>query len=585
MRGAELVSRRRPFSLLGLARPVRGACRARHAPLLAALVTGLLGAAIATIDVTRPGALHGVIQYDDGTYYAASAQLLAGRLPYRSFVFVQPPGIAVLLTPVVWLAHSSASGLAAARVCTALVAGLNAFLAGAAVRHRGVAATIVAGGLLAFDPAAFFADRTVLLEPYLVAFCLLALLAAFPRGALAGPRRLALAGALLGCGAAVKVWAVLPLAALCCVALVATRADGDRRGGGWRRGLAPVLGGALIGGSLSYLPFFAAAPGAMWHDVVVAQLDRPPTVHPFFVSLAVLVGLHGLAQSAPRVVSIACAALFAGLLLAGSAVPLLRRRADRLEAAALLSTIAAIAAVLSASEFYDHYAYFPAAFAAVSLGATVPRGRGALARRLTVRARRIAATGALAAAAGLAAFTAISETAYATAAAARAGDPAAAIDRAVPRGACAISDAPILLVVADRLDTRRTCPALVDPEGAALALAPHRSVTAALAMPALARLWESALARAAYFVRSPSARHRLPSTPGFASFLARHEERRAVAGASVFARRPPHAASASASASPSGAGPRAGARRAHAETGGASSRSRASTAATESGRA
>jgi hypothetical protein len=38
--------------------------------------------------------LGGVLEYDDGVHFSSAVELVAGHLPYRSFVFVQPPGSA-----------------------------------------------------------------------------------------------------------------------------------------------------------------------------------------------------------------------------------------------------------------------------------------------------------------------------------------------------------------------------------------------------------------------------------------------------------------------------------------------------------
>jgi len=49
---------------------------------------------------TRPGWLTGVTEYDDGPYFGSAVRLVHGVLPYRDYAFVQPPGIAVLMSPV-----------------------------------------------------------------------------------------------------------------------------------------------------------------------------------------------------------------------------------------------------------------------------------------------------------------------------------------------------------------------------------------------------------------------------------------------------------------------------------------------------
>jgi hypothetical protein len=93
--------------------------------------------------------LTGVLEYDDGVQFSAAAQLVAGHLPYRDFVFIQPPGVVLLLSPFTALAHWTGGtvAMAAARVVFVAVAGANAALIAYLLRARGRAAAL-AGGLL-----------------------------------------------------------------------------------------------------------------------------------------------------------------------------------------------------------------------------------------------------------------------------------------------------------------------------------------------------------------------------------------------------------------------------------------------------
>ena len=85
-------------------------------------------------------------------------------------------------------------------------------MAGLLVRHRGLFAALVACGVLAIYPDSILAARTVLLEPWLVLFCLLGALAVFDRDEVHRQRRRLLAGgALFGFAGAVKVWAIIPV--------------------------------------------------------------------------------------------------------------------------------------------------------------------------------------------------------------------------------------------------------------------------------------------------------------------------------------------------------------------------------------
>jgi alpha-1,2-mannosyltransferase len=63
-----------------------------------------------------------------------------------------------------------------------------------------------------------------------------------------------------------------------------------RRSPGWARAGALLLGAAGAGGAVC-LPFFAAAPRAMWRMVVLDQLDRPQMRTPLDTRIFQLVGL------------------------------------------------------------------------------------------------------------------------------------------------------------------------------------------------------------------------------------------------------------------------------------------------------
>lgn len=530
-----------PSAEHGIARRVRDATvRAASSSLAVALGCGALATAIVLVTLAQPGALHGVTQYDDGAYYGAAAQLSHGVLPYRDFTFVQPPGIAVLLAPVVWLTHGAGSGvgLGVARLLTALVTGLDAFLAAFVLRHRGKSASAIAGLGVAVYPAAFFADRTVLLEPYLVACLLGATALAFPKGRLGGPGRLALAGACFGLGGAIKAWAVLPLV---CLAALALRRDGTR--GGLRRAVLPLIGGTAVGFGAICSPFFALAPGRFVHDVIVTQLSRSAPQHLLANRLDVLTGLHGIAGIAPAGLAIPLGVAAVLVVLAGwaSLWPALSDRGAIEERYFLLATATAVAAVLGAPDFYDHYGAFPAAFAALVAGCAASRARRLLAR-LAMTKGRLAPRLPLAAAAlvvVLVAALVAGEIDFDVAATKGAGDPALAIDAAIPPGACAISDAPILLVSANRyLASRPGCPAVVDPEGTLLALsAGGPRPTSATEVPGLARIWHRWLARAEFFVESGTDARRVPWTPGLSRWFSHRFIRLPDPGASVYVRR------------------------------------------------
>src|SRR3984893_15101487 len=87
--------------------------------------------------LTRPGYLLGVTEYDDGVQFGDAVRLVSGVIPYRDFVVVQPPGSTVLMAPVAALAKvtGTAWGLGIARLLTVAADTACVALLGFLVRH------------------------------------------------------------------------------------------------------------------------------------------------------------------------------------------------------------------------------------------------------------------------------------------------------------------------------------------------------------------------------------------------------------------------------------------------------------------
>jgi alpha-1,2-mannosyltransferase len=120
--------------------------------------------------LARPNYLFGPTTYDDGADFGTALRLIEGSLPYRDYVFLHPPGIAVLLSPVALLAKAIGTdgGFAVARILTACASAAGVLLVGLLVRHRGVLATTLACGLLAVNPDGILDASSVFLEPWLM---------------------------------------------------------------------------------------------------------------------------------------------------------------------------------------------------------------------------------------------------------------------------------------------------------------------------------------------------------------------------------------------------------------------------------
>jgi len=308
----------------------------------------------------RGGGLSGLGAYDDGVYYAAADALVHGRLPYRDFLFIQPPLIAVVTAPFAALGASTsdAFGFEVARVAYIALGGVNAALCGLVLRRFGWTAVVVGGvGYALFHPAVY-AERSVLLEP-LGTFGILVTIVLLQFAP--GHRRLAVvAGVVAGIATGAKIWYVVPALVLLMLA---------------RRSWLRYLIGSAVGGCAIYLPFLAVAPQRMVQQVVLDQLGRG--------------GAPGTAGAVQRVedllgaratvgVPLHVIAPIVGLLAIAAVVTCLLTSGARVFGAL---TIATVAVLLAAPSWFTHYTALTAPPLALCVGLAVGRLSGVLARR------------------------------------------------------------------------------------------------------------------------------------------------------------------------------------------------------------
>ncbi len=240
--------------------PARGRLTAaRRDPVVLVIAAATaVGLALRLWQLSRPGYLLGVTEYDDGPYFGSAVLLVHGALPYRNFILVQPPGITLLMVPAALAGQvaGTAAGMAAGRILTALASAAGIVLAGLLVRHRGAVAALVACGVLAVYPDSVAAAHTVLVEPWLVLFCLAGAVAVLDRDRItASTRRLAWGGAAFGFAGAIESWAILPVLVLLGMCLSGPRPAGTRRA-------RVFAGGVTAGFAVPVLPFAVLAPGA-----------------------------------------------------------------------------------------------------------------------------------------------------------------------------------------------------------------------------------------------------------------------------------------------------------------------------------
>jgi Glycosyltransferase family 87 len=498
-------------------RPAAGPYRrAAAAPLKlplqpAALViaaAALLALGLRIYQLAQPGHLLGVGDYDDGADFGSALQLIHGVLPYRDFIIVQPPGITLLMTPAALLSRlaGSAGAIAAARILTVAASAACVVLGGLLVRHRGTFATVVTCGVIAIYPGSVQAAHTVLLEPWLTACCLAGAVAVFDGDRLASGRRLAWGGAALGFAGAVKVWAIIPVAVIALACLPRPRQA------------ARFAAGVAAGFAVPALPFLILAPGRFADSVVVAQLTRTGARTPLAFRLEYLTGLTGWQPSAA--VLWAAAAVIAAVVAGAPAAAWLatRQAPSRLEWFAIATTVLVVVAFLAPDDFYYHYSAFLAPFLAMAIALPVDRLISTRPDAPGTQRLRRPATG-LAALAILVlplALPGAEDTALPTYAHAL-----PAIERAVPPGACVLSDQESVLISAGRfLPSSAGCPVIVDGTGTGYALGGGRSSQQAGTVPAVAALWLHGFQAAQYVLLTPANGKRIAWTPRLESYFA-----------------------------------------------------------------
>jgi len=231
----------------------------------------VVGVALRTLVWWPSHNLFGVLEYDDGVYYAAARLLLDSYLPYSDFSIVHPPGVSLVMLPAAVFGYllGDPIGMVAGRVEMQLVVALNivlvyrlaALLPGDRVTRSRRA--LVAAALYAVMPNAIVAGQTILLEPLATCACLTAVWFLLRHDQ---PTRFD----LVTCGMFLVAGVSLKLFALAYVVVVVGYLLWTRRPG-W---LLPLAGGGLLAMAVVIAPFVVSAPARAWHDVVVTQLSR-----------------------------------------------------------------------------------------------------------------------------------------------------------------------------------------------------------------------------------------------------------------------------------------------------------------------
>ena len=474
--------------------------------------------ALRLYQLTRPGYLFGVTEYDDGVLFGNALRLVAGVIPYRDFAMVQPPGSMLLMTPAALLAKVCGTtwGLAAARLLTVCADTANVVLLGVLVRHRGPVTMWAACGIYAVYPDAIAAAHTLLLEPWLNLFCLVGAVLIFDgdRIAVTDTRRLAWGGVSFGFAAAVKLWALVPFAiAMLLVVAAARQAHQARRA----RPAVAVAGGAALGLGVPLLPFVVLAPGAVARGVVISQEVRNASGSGSPVArLADMAGLHLLPAGLPQVLLVLVIAAAAAACCAAAYLPL-RRPLAALDTYALTGAFAVTAMFLVPRLYYSHYGAFSGPFIALAVALPVGllsarRAAGPVTRTVT---RTAAVLGLILVTAGVLQFQAESRLR---------GIAATDADRLIPAGACVLTNDAAYTVAADRFYSDvRDCPPMVDSFGTLFAMTSGQSHDAAAAvLRPVVELWQADLERAEYVWLTSGTAAQIPWTPRLYAYFRDH---------------------------------------------------------------
>ena len=311
------------------------------------------------VPVLRGGGLFGIGNYDDGVYYAAATGLIHGRLPYQDFLLLHPPGMLLLLAPFALVAQltSDSSGFAAARVAWMVLGAVNAVLIWKILRPVGlIAATFGGLGYAVFHPAVYSEKSTLLENPATTAL-LIAMLLLQPLvydSSLPSVKAFA-AGALLGLTVTIKIWGVITVLIVLGWLLLLRRYGAALR----------VMIGSAATATVICLPFFAAAPTAMWNQIVRDQLARRggDDVTPLG-RLDDMVGLSIIGRPHMPITVVAVVALLCCALLAWS------YGETRL---AVLLMLGQGVFLLTTPTWFPHFAGFTAAPIALTGGAAIGR--------------------------------------------------------------------------------------------------------------------------------------------------------------------------------------------------------------------
>ena len=220
--------------------------------------------AVRIISLLTSGGFDSVQGYDDGVYYSAAAAFNHGLIPYKDFVLVHPPGILIILTPFIWLAHltSDSFGLTMGRVFFMLIGATSTVLIYKLGRRFNRTAAVIAALIYAVWAPMVRVERTLYLEG-IGSLALLLALYLLPK-ARAPKIRVVFSGLFLGFAVATKLWFAVPVAVITLWFLLSREIKNAIT-----LGLTSL---ATFGAVISW--FWWKAGSKFWDLVLTAQINR-----------------------------------------------------------------------------------------------------------------------------------------------------------------------------------------------------------------------------------------------------------------------------------------------------------------------
>jgi alpha-1,2-mannosyltransferase len=388
--------------------------------------------------------------YDAGVYYAASAALLNGRVPYRDYVLLHPPGVVLVLSPFAAIGQATSDdvGFILATLGFIVLGSVNAVLVRSVALRMGLARGVaLAGGLFyAVWVGATGSEHSIKLEVLGNFLLLLGLRFYLAKAKGKETRPLLLAGLAFGAAMVIKIWFVVP-GVIVLAWEVAT-------GRSWVRSRT-LIGAAAVSIVAIAGPFFVAAPRTMSRMVILDQLGRPD-ITPLISRLGDMSTANIFDPDAATATLWWCVAVVT-LAIGCMCVAAWLAPCGRLPVMLLVAQVGVVVVAPSYYQFYnDYYAAPLAIVVAAAMHVVVARVPGSVQRR--VRWAVVVAQGA-AVVAGVACAIYLPKSD-------RAAFPRQ-LTRAVAASRCVMSDSPMVLIELDVLtgDLRRGCRNWIDVTG------------------------------------------------------------------------------------------------------------------------